>query len=248
MPEGDTVWRTANALRPRLVGKRLLQVGPERFSHLAGATVTAIDTNGKHLLIHLDSGLVLHTHLRMTGSWHLYRPGEPWRRPARQARLVLANESSEAVLFNAPVVELLREREAARELAHLGPDILARELDLEEVLRRARATDRQPLGELLLDQRVAAGIGNIYKCEALWRLRLDPWRPARELSDQQLGLLFVEARGLMQAALRGRVPHAVHGRTGRSCPRCSARLACRRQGERPRFTYHCPTCQAAGLR
>ena len=248
MPEGDTVWRAANALRPRLVGKRLLRVDPERLSRLAGATVTSIDTNGKHLLIHLDSGLVLHTHLRMTGSWHLYRPGESWRKPTRQARLVLINESTEAVLFNAPVVELLREREAARELAHLGPDILAPAFDGEEVLRRARAGARQALGELLLDQRVVAGIGNIYKCESLWRLRLDPWRRADQLSDAELGALFGEARGLMQAALRGRVPQAVHGRAGRGCPRCHSRIGCRNQGDPPRFTYYCPTCQGAGLR
>ena len=248
MPEGDTVWRTADALRPRLVGKRLLKVGPDRFSRLAGATVIGIDTNGKHLLIHLDSGLVLHTHLRMTGSWHLYRPGEVWHRPERQAKLVLATESTEAVLFNAPVVELLREREATRVLAHLGPDILAPEFDRDEVLRRARASERQALGELLLDQRVAAGIGNIYRCESLWRLRLDPWRRADGLSDDELGGLFGEARGLMQAALRGRVPHAVHGRAGRGCPRCLKRIDCRHQGHPPRFTYYCPTCQVAGLR
>ncbi len=248
MPEGDTVWRTANALRPRLVGKRLLKVGPDRFSRLAGATVIAIDTNGKHLLIHLDSGLVLHTHLRMTGSWHLYRPGEVWRRPERQAKLVLATESTEAVLFNAPVVELLREREATRVLAHLGPDILAPEFDPDEVLRRARASERQPLGELLLDQRVAAGIGNIYKCESLWRVRLDPWRRADELSDEELGAVFADARKLMQGALRGRVPHAVHGRAGRGCARCSDRVRCLNQGQPPRLTYWCPTCQRARLR
>ena len=248
MPEGDTVWRTANALRPRLVGKRLLKVGPDRFSRLGGATVTAVDTAGKHLLIHLDTGLVLHTHLRMTGVWHLYRPGEAWRKPQRQAKLVLANESTEAVLFNAPVVELLREREATRELAHLGPDILAPKLDRDEVLRRARASERQALGELLLDQRVAAGVGNIYKCESLWRLRLDPWLRADELSDEELGEVFAEARKLMLVALRGRVPHAVHGRAGRGCPRCLTRIGCRNQGNPPRFTYYCPTCQRAGLR
>ena len=247
MPEGDTIWRTANALRPRLVGKRLLEVTPEPFRRLEGTTVTAIETNGKHLLIHFDSGLVLHTHMRMTGAWHLYRPGESWRKPAGLAKIVLNTEDTVAVLFSAPVVELVREREAVRDLAHLGPDILAPELDLDEVLRRARASDRRALGELLLDQRVCAGIGNIYRCESLWRLRLDPWRPPADLSDDELGKVYREARRMMQDALRGRFRAAVHGRTGRSCPRCEGRIACRHQGDPPRFVYFCPTCQRVGL-
>jgi endonuclease-8 len=248
LPEGDTIWRTANALRPRLVGKPLLRVTPEAFRKLEGTTVTAVEANGKHLLIRFDSGLVLHTHMRMTGAWHLYRPGEAWRKPAGLARIVLKTADTVAVLFSAPVVELVREKEAVRDLAHLGPDLLATELDLDEVVRRARASDRRTLGELLLDQRVAAGIGNIYKCESLWRLRRDPWQPPAELSDEELGKLYREARSLMQAALHGRFRPAVHGKTGRSCPRCLGRIACRRQGDPARFTYHCPTCQRVGLR
>jgi endonuclease VIII len=248
LPEGDTIWRTANALRPRLVGKQLLEVTPEPFRRLEGTTVTAVEANGKHLLIRFDSGLVLHTHMRMTGAWHLYRPGESWRKPARLARIVLNNQDTVAVLFSAPVVELVREREAVRNLAHLGPDILAPELDLAEVLSRARASARPTLGELLLDQRVAAGIGNIYRCESLWRLRLDPWRPPTELSDEELAKVYGEARRMMEDALRGRFRPAVHGKTGRSCPRCDGRIACRHQGDPPRFVYFCPTCQTVALR
>ena len=248
MPEGDTIWRTANALRPRLTGKRLTEVSPERFRRLEGATVTAVEANGKHLLIRFDSGLVLHSHMRMTGAWHLYRPGEAWRKPARLAKVVLGNVDTVAVLFSAPVVELVRDREAAHDLRHLGPDILAPELDQAEILRRARVSERQALGELLVDQRVAAGIGNIHKCESLWRLRLDPWRLAAELSDEELDKLYGEARSMMLAALHGRFRHAVHGKTGRSCPRCLGRISCRLQGEPARFTYHCPTCQGSGLR
>ena len=243
MPEGDTIWRTANALRPRLVGKPLLKVAPEAFRKLEGATVTAVDTNGKHLLIHFDSGLVLHSHMRMTGAWHLYRPGEVWRKPAGLAKIVLNTQDTVAVLFSAPVVELVREREAVRDLAHLGPDILAPELDLGEVLRRARASEYQALGELLLDQRVCAGIGNIYRCESLWRLRLDPWTPPAELSDEELGKLYREARLMMLDALGGRFRPAVHRKTGRSCHRCEGRIASRHQGDPPRIVYFCPTCQ-----
>lgn len=248
MPEGDTIWRAANALGPRLAGKRLTEASPPRFGRLVGSTVTAVEARGKHLLIHFDSGLVLHSHMRMTGSWHIYRPGERWRQRAGLARVVLGNADTIAVLFNAPVVELLRERELERDLSRLGPDILASELDLEEIVGRARGAERQALGELLLDQRVSAGIGNIYKCESLWRLRLDPWQPAAELSDEALGAVYLAAREMMLGGLRGRPPHAVHGRAGRSCPRCSGRVACRNQGSPPRFTYYCPTCQRAGLR
>ena len=248
MPRGGTGGRRAHAPLPRLTGKRLPEVSPEGFRRLEGTTVTAVEANGKHLLIRFDSGLVLHSHMRMTGAWHLYRPGEAWRKPAHLAKVVLNNVDTVAVLFSAPTVQLVREREAVRDLGHLGPDILAPELDLEEVVRRARRSDRQPLGELLIDQRVAAGIGNIYKCESLWRLRLDPWQPAAELSDEELGKVYGEARSMMLGALHGRFGHAVHGKTGRSCPRCLGRIVCRSQGEPARFTYHCPTCQAVGLR
>jgi endonuclease VIII len=248
VPEGDTLQRTATALRGRLVGKVIREATPRAFQPLEGATVVSVVANGKHLLIGFDSGLLMHSHLRMTGSWHLYRPGEAWRKPARLATAVLSSDDTVAVLFSAPTAELLRPQEAAHELAHLGPDILGPELDLEEILRRARQSPRQPLGELLLDQRVAAGIGNIWKCETLWRLRLDPWRPASELSDTELGELYREARGLMQASVKMNLKPAVAGRAGRSCRRCDHRLECRLQGSPPRFTYFCPTCQQGVLR
>ena len=194
MPEGDTIWRTADQLRPRLAGKRLTRAAPEKFQRLVGSTVTDVSPNGKHLLVHFDNGLVLHSHMRMTGFWHVYRPGEPWRRPAHLAKVVLENEDTVAVLFNAPVVELRREKVVEHDLAHLGPDILAPALDLDEILKRARKAERQALGELLLNQRVAAGIGNIYKCESLWRLKLDPWMQASALDDAALGKLYLTAR------------------------------------------------------
>jgi endonuclease VIII len=248
MPEGDTILRTANQLRPRLAGKRVTRAAPEKFERLVGSTVTDVSPNGKHLLVHFDNGLVLHSHMRMTGSWHVYRPGETWRKPARLARVVLENEDTVAVLFNAPIAELRRKKVLEHELAHLGPDILAAELDLDEILKRARKAERQALGELLLNQRVAAGIGNIYKCESLWRLKLDPWMPAGALDDEALGRLYLTARTLMLGALRKRPPIAVHGKAGRSCPRCWRRIACRNQGDPPRFTYYCPKCQHDELR
>jgi endonuclease VIII len=248
LSEGDTILRTANALRPSLAGRRLTRADPEKFGRLVGSTVTEVEARGKHLLIHFDNGLALHSHMRMTGSWHIYRPSEPWRKPAWMAKAVLGNEDAVAVLFNAPVVELRRARELNHDLAYLGPDILAPTLDIDEILKRARQSERQALGELLLEQRVAAGIGNIYKCESLWRLKLDPWMTAAELDDEALGGLYLTARELMMGALRRRSPHAVHGKAGRSCPRCMGRVGYRSQGDPPRLTYYCPRCQRSGSR
>ena len=189
--------------------------------------------------------------MRMQGAWHLYRPGEPWRRPARQARAVLEVEGTVAVLFNAPVVELTRGDAVT---SHLGPDILADALDLDRVVRRARSLGDVAVGELLLDQRVTAGIGNVYRNEALWAERVNPWTGTAALTDAQVRGLFARAHEAMRANLRstrwarhfpGYGRGAVHGRGGRPCPRCGARIQVRAQGEQARLTYWCPACQPA---
>jgi endonuclease-8 len=239
MPEGDTLYRIAAGLRPRLIGKRVLTAVP---ASLAGASVVTVETKGKHLLITFADGRVLHTHLGMTGTWHVYRPGERWWKPRHLARAVLEVEDAVAVCFLAPRVEVRREQEVP--LAHLGPDLLSPDFDLDTVVARARAAEPVTLGELLLYQRVCAGIGNIWKCESLWRLRLDPWRRVSETDDLVLRRLYQEARTLMLASSKGRRPaFAVHGRAGRLCPRCGGRVAARRQGHPPRVTYFCPNCQ-----
>src|SRR5262249_26360365 len=193
-------------------------------------------------------GLTLHSHMRMTGSWHLYRPGERWRRPRHLARVVLTFGDWEAVCFAAPMLELVREGRAA--VTHLGPDVLADDFPLDHVLARARSVGPVALGELLLDQRVCCGIGNVYKCEALWQGRLDPWRSTAQLSDEQLGELFTTARRHLRENLTaagprrfGGRPGAVHGRSGRPCPRCGTVVRSRPQGADARVTYWCPTCQ-----
>lgn len=251
MPEGDTIWRTAAALRPRLVGRQVLAARPAPLARLAGTTVTGVDTVGKHLSVRFDNGLSLHTHMRMTGAWHLYGPGERWRRPERQARAVLEVAGTVAVLFNAPVVELTR---GDARTAHLGQDVLADDLDLDRVVRRARSLGDVAAGELLLDQRVTAGIGNVYRNEALWAERVNPWTASASLSDAQLRALFARAQAAMRANLRAtdwarRFPGygrgAVHGRGGRPCPRCGGRVEVRAQGEHARLTYWCPACQPA---
>ena len=246
MPEGDTIWRTAAALRRRLQGKVVADARPAALARLNGRRVEAVEPNGKHLLMRFDGGIALHSHMRMTGSWHLYRPGERWRQPAWRATAVLSFDDVVAVCFAAPVMELLRDAQAP--IAHLGPDILVDPFDLDGVIGRSEAVT---LGELLLEQRVCAGIGNIYKCEALWALRLDAWMPPVELDDERLRTLYLPARDLMRRSIlrpTARQRHSVHGRGGRPCPRCATPIQIRAQGQQARLTYFCPRCQGEPAR
>jgi endonuclease-8 len=249
LPEGDTIWRTAAALRQRIGGKVVGDARPQAIARLKGRRVESVQPNGKHLVMQFEGGIALHSHMRMTGSWHLYRPGERWRQPEWRATAVLSFDDVLAVCFAAPVMELVRDAHAP--VAYLGPDILVDPFDLDEVIRRARRSEAPTLGELLLEQRVCAGIGNIYKCEALWALRLDAWLPRGKLDDERLRQLYMTARDLMRRNILEpivRRRHAVHGRGGRPCPRCGAPIRIRAQGAQARFTYFCPRCQAEPAR
>ncbi len=216
---------------------------------MVGRTVEKIEANGKHLLIRFDSGHVLHTHLRMTGSWHVYSAGERWQRPASQARVTLTCGNRMAVCFNAPTVELLAPGAEANHpsLSGLGPDILAHPLDVEEIRARARRRPGETaLGELLLDQRIVAGIGNVWRCEVLFLEGRSPWAPLSSLTDDQLDSLMSTAGRIMGDALgpfTGRPQRWVYGRTGRPCRRCRTTIESRRQGEQARTAYWCPVCQ-----
>ena len=265
MPEGDTIFRTAEVLRAALVGRSITDAraqprpGLRRvpdLSVLIGATVTSVDARGKHLLIGFDNGLSLRTHLRMSGSWHRYRPNEPWRRPMRQASAILSTPESVAVAFNTPVVELLTDAGLRRStpLSALGPDLLGREFDADEALRRLRERDEQELGNALLDQRAVAGIGNVYKSEVAFLERLDPWDAVAAFNDDELRAVLATSRRLLQANTRGgaRVTTGsgargealwVYGRGGRPCRRCGALIRQGRQGELARLTFWCPRCQ-----
>ena len=209
----------------------------------------SVEPNGKHLLMRFEGGIALHSHMRMTGSWHLYRPGERWRQPAWRATAVLSFHDVVAVCFAAPVMELVRDAQAP--VAHLGPDILADPFDLDAVVERARRSEALTLGELLLEQRVCAGIGNIYKCEALWALELNAWMRPANLDDDRLRRLYLTARDLMRRNIVtpiARQRHAVHGRGGRPCPRCGTPIKIRVQGQQARLTYFCPRCQGEPAR
>ena len=266
MPEGDTIFRTAEVLRAALVGRRITgaraqaQPGLRRvpdLSRLVDATVASVEPRGKHLLIGFDNGLTLRSHLRMTGSWHRYRPGERWRRPPHEASAILETAEAVAVAFNTPIVELLTDADLrrSRALAELGPDLLAGEFDADEAIGRLRERGSEELGNALLDQRAVAGIGNVYKSEVCFLERLDPWAPVATVEDGQLRTALLTARRLLLANTRGgaRVTTGsqvrgqglwVYGRAGRPCRRCGTRIRVARQGELARLTYWCPRCQA----
>jgi endonuclease-8 len=253
MPEGDTLARTAAGLRPYLVGRAVERAkarapGPQ-VDRIVGSTVTAVEAMGKNLLIRFDNGLEVRTHLRMRGSWHRYRPGEAWRRPPGRAVLVLEVPGSVAVCFDAPVVELFEQRTEALHpsLSRLGPDLLVDPVDVDEVLRRLHAPERDELtiAEALLDQRAIAGIGNEVKNLVLWEVRLSPWTRLRDVDDRALrSLVDRSAEVLRIGAATGRRPSGVHGRAGRPCPRCGTIVQAAELGrELPRTTYWCPACQ-----
>jgi endonuclease-8 len=258
MPEGDTLRRTAAGLAPHLVGRVVTgaraRAGGPQVQRVVGATVEAVESAGKNLLIRFDNGLELRTHLRMNGSWHRYRPGERWRRPESRARLVLEVPGAVAVCFDAPVIELFETRAAAIHptLSRLGPDLLDPAWGSDhaaEARRRLRDPARAAatIAEGLLDQRALAGIGNIWRNETLFAERVNPWTLVRELDDATLDRLVATARRLLRDSVErppGRAPIRVYRRSGRPCRRCgsiirSAPLAT----EIPRTTYWCPSCQ-----
>ena len=265
MPEGDTIFRTAEVLRAALVGRRVTSARAQArpglrrvpdLSRLEGTTVGSVEARGKHLLIGFSNGLTLRSHLRMSGSWHRYRPGERWRRPMSQASAIIETAESVAVAFNTPVVELLNPTELGRSapLTSLGPDLLSRHFNADEALRRLRERDQEELGNALLDQRAVAGIGNVYKSEVAFLEGLDPWAPVGSYTDAQLGGALGTARRLLQANTGGgaRITTGsprrgqglwAYGRVGRPCRRCGTPIRSGRQGELARLTFWCPRCQ-----
>ena len=247
MPEGDSLHRAARRLQV-LVGERVEVETPHPraavkglAARLDGRRLERVEAVGKNLLLHFDGGLVLRSHLRMNGRWRVEprgatRAGKPW--------LVLRGTEYEAVLWNGSVLELLGSRGAPR----LGPDILGEPPDFETMLARLRATPQlREIGDALLDQRLVAGIGNLWRAEALWEARISPWRPLGELDDGELlGVLEISHRLMRTALDRPRPPRRVYRRAGRACPRCGGLVRSAPQGEHVRIAYWCPTCQVGG--
>jgi endonuclease-8 len=250
MAEGDTILRAARRIDAALTGQTVAVAAPNPrgraagIERLEGRRLDTVESHGKNLLLGFGD-LFLHSHLGMNGSWHVYPRGATWRKPRRAAWAVLAGETREAVQLGGPTLRLIPADRLRRDpqLARLGPDVLAPELDLEAVLRRLRAHPGRTLGDALLDQTLVAGIGNIFKSEACFSGRLDPWRPLADLDDGELRAVLLVARELMlQAVAGGRHTYAVY-RARRRCPVCGGRVASRGQGDANRTTYWCPNCQ-----
>jgi endonuclease-8 len=258
MPEGDTIHYAAQRIRPILEGVVPDEISTphprftaDRWSdRLAGRAVTSVAAHGKHLFLHFEGGLVIHSHLRMTGYWDTHPVGGRWSRSPRRAWLVAKARGGEVVQFDGPVLELMTAARARADqrIAGLGPDILAPELDEDTFLRRLRADDpTRPIGDALLDQRTIAGIGNLWKVEGCFAAGVDPWRPTGQVSDDEALAIVRATRPRMQRSARDGFQkrfEQVYGRSGRPCPRCGARIRQRGQWEDNRPTFWCPRCQA----
>jgi endonuclease-8 len=261
VPEGDSLFRFARRLAAALEGKTILRAeshgpGPvPQVARIVGAACTGVRSQGKNVIISFDNGLALRGHLRMYGTWHVYRPGESWQRPEREARLVLEVDDAVVVNFSAPVIELIEERALPvhQPLAGLGPDLLDDSFDGAEALRRLRAPERAQLtiGDAIMDQCVMAGVGNIWKHETLFRCGLNPWRLVSELDDGTLEEVITTAQHLLRASvgkpnrynLRRRPTMFVYMRAGRPCRRCFTIIQSAPQGQDIRHTAWCPKCQ-----
>jgi endonuclease-8 len=276
MPEGDTIYRAARTLSRALSGQTV-----ERFetvlaqlarvdtdTPLRGRTIDDVSASGKQLIIRFSGDLVLRTHMRMNGSWHIYRPGERWRRRRADMRMALFTKDWVAVGFNIPVAELHDARSLSRQadIRAQGPDLLGPDFDVAEVVARVRLRPGATAAEVLLNQRIAAGIGNVYKSETLFLCGIDPFRLSPALSDTDIAALYETARRLMKANVVDgtsaaivtytgprRTTHRssdgdglwVYGRRGEPCRKCGAPIEYTKRGLDARSTYWCPKCQAA---
>lgn len=259
MPEGDTVWLVATHLDDALAGDVLtrtdFRVPALANVDLVGRTVLGVVPRGKHLLMRVDGGLTIHSHLRMDGAWHLHRPGARWTGgPDHQVRVVLSTATWDAIGYRLPVLEILETAQEDRAVGHLGPDLLDPAFDREEALRRLSLRPEREIGQALLDQSNVAGIGNIYKAEALFLCGVSPWAAIGAVDD--VGAVVDRARRLLEAnkahasqsttgdPRRGH-DHWIYGRAGRPCRRCGTRVATASQGDPPydRVAFWCPSCQ-----
>ena len=243
MPEGDSLARAVRRLQV-LVGERVEVETPHPraavkrlVERLDGRVLVGVEAVGKNLLLHFEDGVVLRSHLRMSGRWQVRARGSrlfgrPWP--------ILRGAEREAVLWNGPALEL-----DDRAVRRLGPDILDQPPDLDAIVANLRRDPRGAVGDALLDQRLVAGIGNLWRAEALWEARVSPWRAVAEVSDEELRDVLWAAHELMTAAVEtGRERRVVYNRAGRGCRRCGTPIEARGQGDDNRTAYWCPACQA----
>jgi endonuclease-8 len=267
VPEGDTIFRTAVVLLRALAGQ--LVTGFEitapkvsaaaRDEAIVGSRVDAVESNGKHLLITFGTPkrVVLHTHMKMSGSWHVYRPGERWWEPASEARVVIRADDVVAPCFHPPIVELLTEKELGlhRVVSQLGPDIIRDDFDMDEAIRRLRSNEDRDVATALLDQRAISGIGNVFKVEALFLGRTSPWAQVRELDHATLRAIVEHARTLIRRnraggerrthfGLNARERMWVDERAGLPCHVCGTVVESGWHPDEVRKSWYCRTCQS----
>lgn len=263
MPEGDTISKLADYLGAALTGRDIISgfVSTTEIVNLTGTRIGRVFARGKHLFIELDAHCLLRSHLGMWGSWHAYVPGEAWEKPRRQGSIVLDVGERVFVCFNAAQVELMRSQGVRRRAVELmlGPDLLADAVAFDQIVYRARelVAGDTPIVDVLLNQRVACGIGNVYKSEVLFLDGCYPKRLLQHLSDARITNLYRLARKLLLGNTSGgpRVTRTandeasrlwVYGRRGQSCLRCEDVIRAAKLGRNLRTTYWCPSCQAAG--
>jgi endonuclease-8 len=277
MPEGDSIFRAARALQRALAGRTVSRfesvyprlTNPLEDRPLVGQTVDRVEARGKHLLMWFSGGLVLRTHMRMHGSWHIYRPGERWQRPRHDMRIVLETADLIAVAFNVPIAEFAAADsiEGSEPLRDLGPDPLRDDFDPELAADRLQARPDMDVADALLDQRAIAGIGNVYKSETLFAGRVSPFARVSELGRGEIQQLLEIAAKFLRANVsdsrRGMSTHGglrrttgrfdpgarlwVYGRAGKPCRRCGTLIQRVKQGPHARSTYWCPRCQTRGV-
>lgn len=262
MPEGDTVYQTANRLRGALAGRELTRTDfrVPRYAtvNLAGREVIGAESRGKHLLIRMTGSLTLHSHLRMDGAWRIRAtdPGQAGVRPSPrdQIRVVLQNDAYTALGVRLPVVDLLPTTQESRVVGHLGPDLLGPDWDADEAARRLAAHPARPIGEALLDQRNLAGVGNVYRAELCFLRRVSPFTRVDQAGDLHAFATLAHRALLANREQTGHVTTGdarpgqhnwVYGRAGRPCRRCGTPIRRTESGTPPRIVFWCPTCQPA---
>lgn len=277
MPEGDTIFRAARALQQAIGGKAVtgFETGLAKLARmnddapLAGRKVEKVESRGKWLLIHFSEDLILATHMLMSGSWHLYRTGEKWKMSRSRMRIVIRTAEWEAVAFNVPIAEFFTARslERSSQIPKLGPDVLSEHFTIPEGVRRLTTyKEEHPEAEIaatLLNQRVIAGLGNVYKSEVAFAAGVHPFRTMRTITPREIEKMVEIAQRYMRSNVidgregivtysgNRRTTHAmdreerlwVYRRQGQECRRCGTAILMRRQGVQARSTYWCPECQ-----
>jgi endonuclease-8 len=275
MPEGDTIFRTARALGRALAGKPITGFRSTyplltRFNDdtpLIGQIVEQVESRGKWLLIHFSGGGTLATHMLMSGSWHIYRPGERWQKPASHMRIVIENSDYVAVGFTVPVAQMHTAQSLARnrQIPQLAIDVLSEAFDAAAAARRLLAHTDEELADVLLHQEVLAGVGNVFKSEICFVTGLNPFCKVAALTAEQVDGVIAAARKLLAANVledsgdaivtyggrKRRTTHEsdpsaslwVYDRKGEPCRRCGELIRKRMQGPDARVTFWCPRCQ-----